>query len=259
MREKRSPRRALNRDRCALLEGRRPRPAGALPRQPIADGPPTAAAPNGPASCPPCWLNRRSTNRRSRSRTTRPRCSDNHLGGQGIEAVSALAGTGKTTTISALARAYEGAGWRVIGATPTARAARQLRDIAAVGRRRMHSFIARIDRGNGLDARTVLVIDEAGMAPTRLTGRLLAHAEQAGAKVIAVGDPGRLGSVQAGGWLAALTRLEAGPALREVMRQRDPAEQQSLQALHDGDPDPYLEHQHDESSSTTARSTPSPR
>lgn len=45
-------------------------------------------------------------------------------GGHGLDAVSALAGTGKTTTITALARAYESAGWRVIGATPTARAAR---------------------------------------------------------------------------------------------------------------------------------------
>lgn len=110
----------------------------------------------------------------------------------------------------------------------------------------MHSLTARIDRGDGLDDRTVLVVDEADMAATRLTARLLAHAERVGAKVIAVGDPGQLGSVQAGGWLAALTRQQAGPALREVMRQRDPAEQQALQALHDGDPDQYLEHKHNE-------------
>jgi ATP-dependent exoDNAse (exonuclease V) alpha subunit len=166
--------------------------------------------------------------------------------GHGVDAVSALAGTGKTTTITAVARAFEGAGWRVVGATPTARAARQLRDIAAVTATTMHSLAASIGRGNGLDDRTVLVIDEAGMAPTRLTARLLAHAEQAGAKVIAVGDPGQLGSVQAGGWLAALARDETGPVLREVMRQRDPAEQQALQALRDGDPDQYLDHKHDE-------------
>ena len=65
------------------------------------------------------------------------------------------------------------------------------------------------------------------MAPTRLTARLLTHAEQAGVKVIAIGDPGQLGSIEAGGWLAALTRQHAGPALREVMRQRAPGEQQA--------------------------------
>jgi ATP-dependent exoDNAse (exonuclease V) alpha subunit len=57
----------------------------------------------------------------------------------------------------------------------------------------------------------------------RVTARLLAHAEQARTKVIAVGDPGQLGSIEAGGWLAALTRQHAGPALREVMRHRTPA------------------------------------
>jgi hypothetical protein len=67
----------------------------------------------------------------------------------------------------------------------------------------MHSLAGRIARGDGLDDRTVLVLDEAGMAPTRLTARLLAHAEQAGVKVIAVALPGQLGSVEAGGWLAA--------------------------------------------------------
>ncbi len=43
-----------------------------------------------------------------------------------------------------------------------------------------------------------------------MTARLLAHAEQARTKVIAAGDPGQLGSIEAGGWLAALTRQHAG-------------------------------------------------
>jgi ATP-dependent exoDNAse (exonuclease V) alpha subunit len=166
--------------------------------------------------------------------------------GHGVDAVSALAGTGKTTTIAAVAAAYRRAGWRVLGAAPTARAARQLRDIAGVNATTMHSLAARITRGDGLDERTVLVIDEAGTAPTRLTARVFAHAERAGTKVIAVGDPGQLGSVEAGGWLAALTGDETGPALREVMRQRDPDEQHALQALRDGDPSSYLERKHDE-------------
>jgi conjugative relaxase-like TrwC/TraI family protein len=166
--------------------------------------------------------------------------------GHGVDAVNALAGTGKTTMVAAAAAAYQRAGWRVLGAAPTARAARQLRDIAEVDATTMHSLAGRIARGDRLDDRTVLVLDEAGMAPTRLTARLLAHAEQTGAKVIAVGDPGQLGSVEAGGWLAALTREDAEPALRKVMRQRDPDEQRALQELRDGNPDEYLEHKHDE-------------
>jgi ATP-dependent exoDNAse (exonuclease V) alpha subunit len=92
----------------------------------------------------------------------------------------------------------------------------------------------------------VVVLDEAGMAPTRLTARLLAVAEQAGAKVVAIGDPGQLGSVQAGGWLAALTTKDGQPTLRQAVRQQDASEREALQALHDGDPDAYLEHKHDQ-------------
>jgi ATP-dependent exoDNAse (exonuclease V) alpha subunit len=134
--------------------------------------------------------------------------------GRGLEAMTALAGTGKTTMVGVLADAYRQAGWRVIGAAPTARAARQMRELAGIEADTMHALLARLRRDGGLDARTVLVLDEAGMAPTRRSAALLAHAELAGAKVIAIGDPGQLAAVEGGGWLAALARdREPGPYL----------------------------------------------
>ena len=165
--------------------------------------------------------------------------------GRGVEIVQALAGTGKTTMIGALAAAYEQAGWRVVGAAPTGRAARELRDTAEIPAATIHALLAELDRTGEIRRRTVVVIDEAGMAPTRASAALLAHAERAGAKVIAVGDCGQLGSVEAGGWLAALSRLMSAPALREVVRQRDPEERRALEALHDGNPGVYLDHKHD--------------
>lgn len=165
--------------------------------------------------------------------------------GHGIDVVEALAGTGKTTMIGALSACYQLAGWRVIGAAPTGRAARQLRDTAGIPAGTMHSLAAELDRADGFAPRTVLVLDEAGMAPTRLTAQLLAHADRAGAKVIAVGDPGQLGSVEAGGWLAALARQRSVVQLHEVMRQRNPAERAALEALRDGEPERYVAHKHD--------------
>jgi ABC-type molybdate transport system ATPase subunit len=47
--------------------------------------------------------------------------------GHGVEAVYALAGTGKTTMLASLAGCYRDAGYQVIGTAPTARAARELR------------------------------------------------------------------------------------------------------------------------------------
>ena len=165
--------------------------------------------------------------------------------GRGVEVVQALAGTGKTTMIGALAAAYQQAGWRVVGAAPTGRAARELRDAAAIPAATMHSLAEELDRTRGFKARTVLVIDEAGMAATRVTAQLFAQAERSRVKVIAVGDCGQLSSVEAGGWLAALSRRQPGPTLKEVIRQHDPEERQALQALHDGQPAAYLDHKQD--------------
>ena len=162
--------------------------------------------------------------------------------GRGVDAVQALAGTGKTTTLGALAACYRRARYRVIGAAPTARAARELREAAGIPATTMHSLLAELERAGGFTGRTVLLLDEAGMAPTRLTARLFEHAERAGVKVIAVGDPGQLGPVQAGGWLGAITRRRSQPALREVLRQRDPAERGALEALRAGDSRRYLAH-----------------
>ena len=86
----------------------------------------------------------------------------------------------------------------------------------------------------------VLILDEAGMASTRETARVMAHARAAGVKVIAIGDSGQLSSVQAGGWLGSLTRRLGSHELREVMRQRDPRERQLLAQVRRGDPSDYI-------------------
>jgi conjugative relaxase-like TrwC/TraI family protein len=164
------------------------------------------------------------------------------MGGDGVDTVQALAGTGKTTMLRTLADAYARAGYRVIGAAPTARAARELRDVAGVEAGTLHALAGELDRRHGFAPGTVVLLDEAGMASTRVSARVFEYAERAGAKVIAVGDAGQLASVEAGGWFAALTRARPGPTLREVIRQRDPTERAALEALHDGDADRYLDH-----------------
>lgn len=165
--------------------------------------------------------------------------------GRGIDAIQALAGTGKTTMIGALAAGYALAGFRVIGAAPTGRAARQLRNVAQIPATTMHSLLSELERTGRFAPRTVLVLDEAGMAPTRITAKLFARAEQLGVKVIAVGDPGQLGPVEAGGWLAAICDRQHGPELREVMRQRDLEERAALESLREGEPGRYLAHKRD--------------
>ncbi len=156
--------------------------------------------------------------------------------------IEALAGTGKTYTAGVLRELYEHAGYQVIGVAPTGRAARELTDQAGIPSRTLDRLLIDLDQlGDTLPERCVIVFDEAGMAATRTTARLLEAAERAGAKVVAIGDPGQLASVQAGGWLRAVGREVGALRLTEVMRQRDPAERRALAALHDRIPDRYLD------------------
>ncbi|MGO9972695.1 MAG: MobF family relaxase [Solirubrobacteraceae bacterium] len=162
--------------------------------------------------------------------------------GHGVDVVEALAGTGKTYTAGVLRSLYENAGYAVIGVAPTGRGARELGDEAGITSRTIDRALIDIEQLDaGLPDRAVIVLDEAGMAPTRITARLLEHAARAGAKVIAIGDSGQLPSVLAGGWLRAVGERIGALELTEVMRQRDPGERRALGALHDRLSDLYIE------------------
>jgi AAA domain len=86
----------------------------------------------------------------------------------------------------------------------------------------------------------VVVLDEAGMAGTRKTAVFLQAAAGARAKVVAIGDPGQLHSVRAGGWMRAVGRRVGVLKLSVVMRQRDRGERRALGLLHEGVPGGWL-------------------
>ncbi len=162
--------------------------------------------------------------------------------GAGVSVIEALAGTGKTYTAGVLRETYQAAGKQVLGVAPTGRAVRELAEEAGIQTRTLDGLLADLQREDrGLPRGCVLILDEAGMAATRASARLLEAAERAEAKVIAIGDPGQLASVQAGGWLAAAGRELGAARLTEVMRQHDPKERRALAALHAGHPRRYLD------------------
>jgi len=161
--------------------------------------------------------------------------------GNAVDVVEALAGTGKTTVAGALAAVYGRAGYRVVGAAPTGRGARELSSRAGVPASTLHRLVEDLRNGEGFGSLpAVLVVDEAGMAPTRVSASVLAAAHSQGIKVVAVGDSGQLSSVEAGGWLGALSNRLGARELREVVRQRDPAERHALAELHARNPDAWI-------------------
>lgn len=73
----------------------------------------------------------------------------------------------------------------------------------------------------GLDARTVLVIDECGMVNHRLLDRVMAHAHRAGAKVVAVGDSEQIQPIEAGAAFRVLEKVAPAYRLDTVVRQSE--------------------------------------
>lgn len=158
------------------------------------------------------------------------------------------AGSGKTYTLDTIRHAHETNGNTVIGTAPSARAAIELATGANIASRTMHSLLAAIEREQlAVDASTVLVIDEAGMADVRLLERLTTHVTDAGGRVILVGDHHQLPEIDAGGGFEAASQRSATVAELTVnRRQSEPWEQQALAQLRNGSVpaavQAYLEH-----------------
>jgi conjugative relaxase-like TrwC/TraI family protein len=153
-----------------------------------------------------------------------------------------VAGSGKTTALRVLDAAYRQADVAVLGAAPSGRAADELATATAIRSATMHRLLLDAEREGGLPRGCVLVVDEAGMAETRILTPLLRLVDDAGGKAILVGDPGQLPAVGAGGLFPALCDRLGAIGLSENHRQRDPLERDALAYLRCGDPEPYLAH-----------------
>jgi conjugative relaxase-like TrwC/TraI family protein len=178
-------------------------------------------------------------------------------GGAGVQLVVGRAGTGKTYALGVTRHAWQLDGYQVLGTAPTGIATVCLdsegfehagtvdRLLAELEQQRDPGRRPGGDRPGGqdgplLDDRTVLVVDEAGMVGSRKLARLLDYAEQAGAKVVLVGDDRQLAAIEAGGGFRGL-RLRLGASeLTENRRQQQTWERKAVEHLRSGDLDQAL-------------------
>jgi len=155
--------------------------------------------------------------------------------GRTVDVVVGKAGAGKTFALDALRSAFESEDKRLMGAALAARAARELQSGAGIRSTTAHSLIAALDHGRlNLNSDTVLVVDEAGMLPTRQLARLVDEVHQADAKIVLVGDPKQLPEIEAGGLFGALAQRAPVVQLTENRRQTDVDERIALDELRDG-------------------------
>jgi DNA primase catalytic core len=180
--------------------------------------------------------------------------------GARVQLALAPAGTGKTTAMQVLARAWTEAGGTIIGLAPSAAAAAVLREEINAGTDTLAKLIHALDTGQSIPPwvtsigpDTLVIIDEAGMAGTPDLAAAIEFVLRRGASVRLIGDNQQLAAIGAGGVLRDVAEVHGAVTLSQVVRFTDPAtgapnhaEGAASLALRDGDPAAlayYIDHQ----------------
>jgi DNA primase catalytic core len=175
--------------------------------------------------------------------------------GRCVQLSLAPAGTGKTTAMRVLARAWTDSGGTVIGLAPSAVAAEELG--SAINSPGAHTdapsdtlakLVWHVEHGNEppwmrrVNGRTMVLIDEAAMAATTDLATTIGWLSARGATVRLIGDDRQLASIAAGGVLRDIADQVGAVTLGEVRRflNRDDtvntAEAAATLAVRDGEP-----------------------
>ncbi|MBB5538775.1 Ti-type conjugative transfer relaxase TraA [Rhizobium giardinii] len=139
-----------------------------------------------------------------------------------IAAIVGRAGAGKTTMMKAAREAWELAGYRVVGGALAGKAAEGLEKEAGIQSHTLASWELRWNRGrDSLDAKTIFVIDEAGMVASKQMAGFVEAVVRAGAKLVLVGDPDQLQPIEAGAAFRAIADRIGYAELETIYRQRE--------------------------------------
>ena len=162
-----------------------------------------------------------------------------------VVGVQGYAGTGKTTMLDRVRTLAEKKDWRMVGLAPSASAVKTLASEAGIESETLQRFLARntgvaegrlTEKGQremqAVFAKTILVVDEGSLASTVQTRDLLRIANAFRIpRVVLVGDAKQLDAVDAGKPFAQLQAAGMKTAVMdEIMRQRDPALKEAVEA-----------------------------
>ena len=146
--------------------------------------------------------------------------------------IQGRAGAGKTTLLKIAAAQANACGYLVKGLAPSASAARELAG-AGIDSETITAFSHR--QAKKLNAKTLLIVDEAGMASTRQLHRILTVAAISGCRVVLVGDTGQLQSVEAGKPFSQLQAHGMHTAVvNQIQRQKNPLLKHAVELAVDG-------------------------
>lgn len=138
-----------------------------------------------------------------------------------LAVIEGLAGAGKSTLLAAAKDAWQAAGYQVVGAALSGKAAEGLEESSGIASRTLASWEYSIKNGRDrFNDKTVLVIDEAGMVSAKQLARFIERIEQSGGKLVLVGDSEQLQPINAGAPFRAIAERVQTTGLVGVRRQQ---------------------------------------
>ena len=140
----------------------------------------------------------------------------------GVSIIEAGAGTGKTTLARVIVDASRRSGLKVVGLAPSWAAADELSRSTGIDSVAIARWRHDLERGSSvqLDASTVILVDEAGMAGTRDMAAILTKARDAQAKVVLIGDRRQLEAVPGASPLKATAEIVRRGAILDGVRRQ---------------------------------------
>jgi conjugative relaxase-like TrwC/TraI family protein len=155
----------------------------------------------------------------------------------GVSVLVGQAGTGKGVVISAAARSWKREGYEVIGTAVAGATAKRLGADAKLEQSvTTDALLGRVESGRmQMDSKTVVVLDEAGMADTSRLAFLTEQTARHETKLVLVGDQAQLPSIGAGGMFAALQGRVPTAQVSEVHRAQHAWEREAWAQVREGE------------------------
>jgi ATP-dependent exoDNAse (exonuclease V) alpha subunit len=154
--------------------------------------------------------------------------------GAAIDVGVGPAGSGKTTVMAVLAEFAAVTGTPIRGAALAARTAVGLQEATGIPSSSLAALLREVQIQGRLPRGVIAVIDEASMVGTRQLATLSDQVEEAGGKLILIGDHHQLPEIEAGGLFRTLTRMLPAVELTQNIRQREFWERTALTELRNG-------------------------
>jgi len=153
----------------------------------------------------------------------------------GLALIEGQAGTGKSYAITAIRKAYEADHYHVIGLANPHGVVEEMRKSGFSHASTAHSELFALNNNRrSWDNRTVVIVDEAAMIDSPIMAQITTHAQEAGAKLVLVGDDRQLSSIERGGMFGVLADRYGAAEISQVRRQLKPDEKRASELMAEG-------------------------